>query len=148
MDSLSSARHCELEKGVEVARRLLEAVMQQVQTFFDLHSIVSAGPFLYVFIQNGAPNAHLFSRPSTLTLLAQHALRAHASVTGKKSSSLPLVLSAPLSEAEGTCLVVGVPPVSDRSRRNLLGKAFEQALKRTGSRLVQKPKNKALGVVK
>ena len=34
----------------------------------------------------------------------------------------------------GTCLILGVPPVTDRRRKNLLGKAFEQAAKRTGSR--------------
>ena len=45
-----------------------------------------------------------------------------------------MVLSAPLDESEGVCLVAGVPPLNDRSRKNLLGKAFEQALKRTGCR--------------
>ncbi len=77
---------------------------------------------------------HHFNRPGSLALLASHALRAHASVAGRKSLSLPLVLSVPLDTAEGTCLVAGVPPTNDRSRRNLLGKAFEQALKRTNSR--------------
>jgi len=47
--------------------------------------------------------------------------------TSKKVQSLPLVISAPLDQLKGTCLVIGIPPVSDRSRRNLLGKAFEQA---------------------
>ena len=67
-------------------------------------------------------------------MLAAHALRAHTSVAGRKSHRLPMVLSAPLDEAEGTCLVAGVPPVTDRARRNLFGKAFETALRRTGSR--------------
>jgi hypothetical protein len=40
--------------------------------------------------------------------------------------NLPLVVSAPLDPTKGTCLVLGVPPVTDRSRKNLLGKAFEQ----------------------
>ncbi len=53
-------------------------------------------------------------------------------MSNKKAQSLPLVLSTPLDES--TCLVVGVPPVSDRSKKNLLGKAFEQALKRSNAR--------------
>ena len=65
--------------------------------------------------QDGAPNARFFSRPTSLSLLASYTLRAH---TGASSSNekknLPLVMSAPLDEAEGTCLVVGVPPVNDR----------------------------------
>ncbi len=53
LDSLSlRAGHISLlEEGISLAKELLEAVMQQVQTFFDLHSIVSAGPFLYAIIQ-------------------------------------------------------------------------------------------------
>ena len=53
LDSLSakSGHVSLLEEGVKLAKEMLEAVMQQVQTFFDLHSIVSAGPFLYAIIQ-------------------------------------------------------------------------------------------------
>jgi hypothetical protein len=50
-----------------------------------------------------------------------------AVTSSKKVQNLPLVISAPLDPAKGTCLVLGVPPASDRSRKNLLGKAFEQA---------------------
>ena len=39
-----------------------------------------------------------------------------------------------MDTAKGLCLVIGVPPVTDRSRKNLLGKAFEQAAKKTNSR--------------
>ena len=53
---------------------------------------------------------------------------------GKKVQSLPLVISAPLDEVKGTCLVLGVPPQVDRARKNLLGKAFEQAARKTNSR--------------
>ena len=61
--------------------------------------------------------------------------RAHVAVTaGKKVQSLPLVISAPLDEVKGTCLVLGVPPQVDRARKNLLGKAFEQAARKTNSR--------------
>jgi len=75
--------------------------------------------------------------------LAHFTLRAHVSVTSsgggggsssKKVQSLPLVISAPLDEGKGTCLVLGIPPLGDRSRKNLLGKAFEQAARKTNCR--------------
>jgi cell division control protein 45 len=134
LDCLSRSRISLLEEGILRAKEELSVVMQQVQNCFDLHSVVSAGPFLYTVIHDGAPNAKYFGRPTWLTLLAQHALRAHASMSGKKVQALPLIVSAPLDAEEGTCLVIGVPPVNDRSRKNLLGKAFEQALKRTNCR--------------
>ena len=33
------------------ARRQLTALMTQVQTFLDMHQVISAGPFLYVIVQ-------------------------------------------------------------------------------------------------
>jgi len=135
LDALSArAGHLgALEEGVSEARELLEEITAQVQTFFDLRSVVSAGPFLYALIQSGAPNAKLFSRPSALRALASAALQAHVA-SHRRAANLPLILSAPSSSDADTCLVAGVPPATDRSRKNLLGKAFEQALKRTGCR--------------
>ncbi|KAK7088800.1 hypothetical protein V1264_022672 [Littorina saxatilis] len=40
-----------LEKGVVLAKRQLTALVNQVQTFLDMHQVISAGPFLYVFVQ-------------------------------------------------------------------------------------------------
>eukprot|EP00095_Tigriopus_kingsejongensis_P001973 maker-scaffold886_size84816-snap-gene-0.33 protein:Tk01973 transcript:maker-scaffold886_size84816-snap-gene-0.33-mRNA-1 annotation:"cell division control protein 45 homolog" len=135
MDCLSRSQIATLEEGVGAARHLITAVMEQVQNFLDLRLIVSAGPFLYAVIQDGTPNANMFAHPNSLLLLAHYTLRAHVAVTNsKKANTLPLVISAPLDLSGGICLVAGVPPVSDRSRKNLLGKAFEQALKRTNSR--------------
>ena len=45
-----------------------------------------------------------------------------------------LLVSVPYDSEKGLCLVTGVPPVIDRSRKNLLGKAFEQAARKTSSR--------------
>ena len=45
-----------------------------------------------------------------------------------------IAVSVPFDAEKGLCLVTGVPPVIDRSRKNLLGKAFEQAAKKTNSR--------------
>lgn len=40
-----------MEKGLELAKKQLVAVVTQVQTFLDMNQIISAGPFLYAFIQ-------------------------------------------------------------------------------------------------
>jgi len=40
-----------MEKGIELARRQLKAIIAQVQTFLDMHQVISAGPFLYAFMQ-------------------------------------------------------------------------------------------------
>ena len=45
-----------------------------------------------------------------------------------------LSVSVPFDPEKGLCLVIGVPPVVDRTRKNLLGKAFEQAARKTNSR--------------
>ena len=109
--------------------------MRQVQTFLDLRTIECKGPYLYAVIQEGTPDSKAFGHPNCLALLAHATLRAHVTTSGgKKIQNLPLVVSAPLDTAKGTCLVLGVPPVTDRYRKNLLGKAFEQAAKRTESR--------------
>lgn len=135
LKSLSRSHIEALEVGIERAKDKLSLVMQQVQTFLDLRTIVCAGPFLYAVIQEGTPDSKIFGYPNCLALLAHATLRAHVTISGsKKTHNLPLVVSAPLDPVKGTCLVLGVPPVTDTRRKNLLGKAFEQAAKRTGSR--------------
>jgi len=135
LKSLSRPKIDILEGGIERAKEKLGLVMRQVQTFLDLRTIVCAGPFLYAVIQEGTPDSNIFGHPNWLALLAHATLRAHVTVSGgKKTQNLPLVLSAPLDTTKGTCLILGVPPVTDRRRKNLLGKAFEQAAKRTSSR--------------
>lgn len=135
LDSLSRDKIEVLESGIDKGKAKLNLIMQQVQTFLDLRTIVSAGPFLYAVIQEGAPDSKAFGNINCLALLAHATLRAHVTITGgKKVQNLPLVVSAPLDPVKGTCLILGVPPVTDRTRKNLLGKAFEQAAKQTKSR--------------
>ena len=133
--SLSRSQIDSLETGIEKAKDKMALVMRQVQTFLDLRTVVCAGPFLYAVIQEGTPDSKAFGHPNCLALLAHAALRAHVTISGgKKTQNLPLVVSAPLDPVKGTCLILGVPPVTDRRRKNLLGKAFEQAAKKTHSR--------------
>ena len=40
---------CSMEKGLELSKRQLQANITQVQTFLDMHQVISAGPFLYAF---------------------------------------------------------------------------------------------------
>jgi len=95
---------------------------------------MSAGPFLYHVIEEGTPNAAYLSRHSVIVRLAHFLLHGHISNSRlKKSSDLPFVLFAPISEA-GLSVVVGIPPYNDKTRRNFFGKAFEQTVKNTKSR--------------
>ena len=55
-------------------------------------------------------------------------------VRPKKATNLPLIVSAPLDVEEGTCLVVGIPPVAEDSPKNFFGRAFEQAAEKTNAR--------------
>ena len=135
LDTLSRKRIELLQEGISLAKAHMEIVMRQVQNFLDTRQVETAGPFLHATIHEGTPMHKYFSRPNCLAMLAQHTLRAYsAHASSKRVANLPLVISAPLDPAEGTCLVIGVPPIGDRSRKNLLGKAFEQALTKTNCR--------------
>lgn len=143
LDALSSLSRSNesskiLERGINLAKEQLKLVMKQVQNFINLSSIVNAGPFLYALIEDGTPDSKYFSRPNCLLLLAQFSLRAHiarsSSRNHEKLKKLPLIVSVPFDTEKGLSLVIGVPPVIDRTRKNLLGKAFEQAAKKTHSR--------------
>lgn len=43
-----------LEAGLEAAKLQLKSVVTQVQSFLDMHQIISAGPFLYVLVQEAS----------------------------------------------------------------------------------------------
>lgn len=135
LDTLARTRTEKLEIGLKMARNQLEIIVKQIQNVLDTKQVVSAGPFLYVIIQEGTPMCQYLCRPSTVTHLAQFLLAAHVSCShSRKVASLPLVLVTPLDAANGLSVVVGVPPVDDRNRKNFMGKAFEQAVINTGSR--------------
>lgn len=136
LDVLNRSNTEGLEKAIDLARKQLQAVVTQVQTFLDIHQVLSAGPFLYTFIQEGTQDVKFFSKPNCLVRLARFTLEAYCSVTrNKKARSLPLVLGAPLDVDQGTTLVIGIPPLQlDEDRKNFFGKAFEQAAASTNSR--------------
>ncbi|KAG8237994.1 hypothetical protein J437_LFUL017714, partial [Ladona fulva] len=135
LDCLSRSQKEILIGGIEKAKKLLECIFKQVQSSLDMSQVLSAGPYLYLVIQEGAVDAACFSNPHCLSLLAQFALRAYVAVSkSRRAPNLPLIVSAPYDPEEETCLVLGVPPVSEDSPRNFFGKAFEQAAEKTSSR--------------
>lgn len=136
MDVLSRSNTAAMEKGLELAKRQLQAIITQVQTFLDMHQVISAGPFLYAFMQEGAADVKLFAHQQCVMRLARFTLEAHCSVSrNKKARNLPLVLGVPLNSENGTILVIGIPPLSmDDERKNFFGKAFEQAATSTNCR--------------
>ncbi|XP_063448909.1 cell division control protein 45 homolog [Mytilus trossulus] len=136
LDILQRVNVASLEKAVELAKKQTQAIVTQVQTFLDMHQVISAGPFLYAFIQEGTMDVKFFAKPQCLMRLARFTLEAHCSVSrNKRARSLPLVLGAPLDGEQGTTLVIGIPPLQlDEERKNFFGKAFEQAAVSTNSR--------------
>ena len=135
LDILARSQSDKLDQSTKLAKIQLELVVKQVQNVIDTKQVISAGPFLYTIIQEGTPNSQYYSRPTVLTFLAQFLLQAHVSCSqSKKVTTMPLVLISPLDVSTGVSVVVGIPPVEDKNRKNFLGKAFEQAVLNTGTR--------------
>ena len=129
LDVLQRVNTNAMEKGIESAKRQLQGMFTQIQTFLDMHQVISAGPFLYAIIQEGSLDMKMFSKPQSGMRLARFVLEAHCSVSrSKRARSMPLVLGIPLDAEQGTTLVIGIPPLDlDDERKNFFGKAFEQA---------------------
>ncbi|KAK7865622.1 hypothetical protein R5R35_009788 [Gryllus longicercus] len=136
LDSLSRSNKHVLEDGIEKCKTILVSIFKQVQSLLEMRQVISAGPFLYLVLQEGTLDVQLYSSPLCLGLLAQFALEAYVgSSRSKKAASQPLIASAPLDPEKGTCLLLGIPPVADESSNNFFGKAFEQAGERISARM-------------
>jgi len=134
LDLLSRSNGEKLGPATEAALDQTRLIVETAHNIVDSKQIMSAGPFLYHVIEEGTPNAAYLSRHSVIVRLAHFLLHGHISNSRlKKSSDLPFVLFAPISEA-GLSVVVGIPPYNDKTRRNFFGKAFEQTVKNTKSR--------------
>ncbi|XP_032223599.2 cell division control protein 45 homolog isoform X1 [Nematostella vectensis] len=135
LDALSRSNSKLLLDGIEMAKKQLIALVTQVRSLIDMHQVVCAGPFLYAFLREGTPDLKMFSKPVVLGALARFVLSAYVVMSkNKRAAALPFVLAAPLDAEKGTCLVVGVPPIADESRKNFLGRAFELAAEKTKAR--------------
>ena len=51
LDVLNRKKTEALSQGVEMAKLQFQAIVKQVQTFVDMNQVISAGPFLYAFVQ-------------------------------------------------------------------------------------------------
>lgn len=136
MDILNRKNTKEMEEALNMAKKQIGALASQVQTFLDMQQVMSAGPFLYAFVQEGTLEAKCLSKPQCLQRLARFTLEAYsAERRSKKTQYLPLVLGVPLDAEQQTSLVIGIPPLNlDDERKNFFGKAFEQAAVTTNSR--------------
>lgn len=134
LECLSRNKKNTLEGGVEKAKVLLNGIFKQVKTSIETHQVLSAGPFLYLFLQD---ENILFSSPYGLTMLAKFMLNGYIAVSrSRKAKDLPLIVCIPVDLAREICLLIGVPPVGD-DNKNLFGKAFEQAAIKSNAAISQ-----------
>lgn len=124
LESLSRSKRETLESGIHKAKILLDAIFKQVKTSLEMQQIFSAGPFLYLILQD---ENILFSSPYGLSMLAKFVLNGYISVSrNRRTRELPLIVAIPVDCVRGISLMIGIPPVGDDTK-NLFGKAFEQA---------------------
>ncbi|XP_004695024.1 PREDICTED: cell division control protein 45 homolog [Condylura cristata] len=136
LDSLSRSNLDKLYRGLELAKKQLQATQQTIASCLCTNLVISQGPFLYCSLMEGAPDVMLFSKPASLSLLSRHLLKSFVcSTKNRRCKLLPLVMAAPLSVEQGTVTMVGIPPETDSSdRKNFFGRAFEKAAEGTNSR--------------
>lgn len=116
------------EAGIGRAKTLFKVMFKTVQGALEMKQISSAGPFLYYIIQEGFLDWYMFSNLHVLSLLAQFLLTAYVSISrNRKATQLPLIVSAPRNLENGTCIILGIPPLCENSPKNFFGKAFEKA---------------------
>ncbi|XP_025425975.1 cell division control protein 45 homolog isoform X2 [Sipha flava] len=132
MDSLSRSKKDLLDQGIEKAKWILTNMFRHVQAALDMRQVILAGPFYYLIIQEGTLHSQHYSNPHCLIMLASFALRAQVASSRKtKATRLPLIASATLDSEQDTCLIVGIPPITETMPRSFFGKAFEQVANNT-----------------
>lgn len=134
LECLSRNKRSTLESGIEKAKVLLDAIFKQVKTSLEMQQVFSAGPFLYLIMQD---ENILFSSPYGLTMLAKFMLNGYIAVSrNRRARELPLIIGVPVDITRGINLLIGIPPVGD-DIKNLFGKAFEQAAIKSNAAISQ-----------
>ncbi|KAM7452073.1 DNA replication initiation factorcdc45 [Porites harrisoni] len=149
LDALSRSNSEKLQDGIEMAKKQLIAVVNQVRSLIDMHQVMCAGHFLYSHLREGIPDLNMFSKPAVLGALARFVLSAYVAMkveqeigskfVSQNSRIVPFDTTKTRSQAQPlkrTCLLVGIPPIADDSGKNFLGKAFEMAASKTKSRTI------------
>ncbi|XP_014468774.1 PREDICTED: cell division control protein 45 homolog isoform X1 [Dinoponera quadriceps] len=130
LDCLSRTNKDIVEDGIEKAKLMLHNIFKTAQSILEAKQVQKFGSLLYLSVPDGNIDTYLFAHPHPLIMLAQFALKAYVnSSRNRHAPEWPLVASAMFSAEEGTCLLVGIPPVCEDQPRSLFGKAFEQAAK-------------------
>lgn len=134
LEALSRNKKATLEAGIEKAKMLLDAIFKQVKTSLEMQQVFSAGPFLYLIMQD---ENILFSSPYSLTMLAKFMLNGYIAVSrNRRARELPLIVGIPVDTVRGISLMIGVPPIGDDTK-NLFGKAFEHAAVKSNAAISQ-----------
>ncbi|CRL06286.1 CLUMA_CG018964, isoform A [Clunio marinus] len=134
LESVSRNKKMLLETGIEKAKVLLDAVFKQVKTSLEMQQVFSAGPFLYLILQE---ENILFSSPYGLSMLAKFILNGYIATSRKRRvRELPLIVAIPVDSSREINLMVGIPPIGD-DVKNLFGKAFETAAIKSNSAVSQ-----------
>lgn len=138
LDSLSRIDTENLQTGIKSAKMQLQAMKNHISTFIEIGQVMSYGPFLYSYVKEGSPDVKYFRCPIYLTYFSHLLLHTYLQSLGsnkrEKAKNLPLIMCAPKDEEQGNSIVIGIPPLSEDSRRNLFGRAFLHASQRTNSR--------------
>lgn len=119
LDCLSRTKKDILENGIEKAKLMLLNIFKTAKNILETKQVKNFGSFLYLSVPDGNIDTYLFMHPHPLIMLAQFVLKAYVSSTrNRRASEWPLVASAVFNAEEGTCLLVGIPPVcEDQPRR-------------------------------
>lgn len=134
LESLSRNKKATLESGIVKAKQLLDAIFKQVKTSLEMQQVFSAGPFLYLILQD---ENILFSSPYALSMLAKFMLNGYIAVSrNRRVRELPLIVGIPVDTVRGICLMIGIPPTGDDTK-NLFGKAFEHAAVKSSAAISQ-----------
>ncbi|XP_059490079.1 cell division control protein 45 homolog [Neocloeon triangulifer] len=130
LDALTRAKCKLLDEGIERSKDLLTHMFQFVRNTITMGLIHSAGPFLFLTVQEGLIDYNQLLKPHCLGMLTRFVLEAYvASSKSRRSASQPLIISAPYME--GIRLLLGIPPIKEESPRNFFGKAFENAAEKS-----------------
>ena len=132
LDCLSRTKKQVLENGIDRAKLMLSNIYKTAQSILQMKQVTSTGPLLYVTIPEGTLDSRLFAHPHPLMMLAQFTLRAYVDASrNRRAPTWALVASAVFDPEDGTCLVVGVPPICEDPPKSLFGEAFKSVAEKT-----------------
>jgi len=130
-DSLSSNHLSHIEKGIEFAIVLQNAILRVASSLIEKKVIVSSGPFRSVLL-NSSSDLYLFNQPFSLIKLGLFLMEAvNNNGRGKQK---PFLICC--STSRHSTLIVGLnPKLVSQTKRNKFGVAFEAAAEKTNTRI-------------